>query len=241
MKNFHKLIVILFFCTTPLMLFADNKTPNESAASTAQSLVDKGCTDAAYNLGVYYFYGTGVTQDYNQSFKYFKLAADAGHTDAQFNLGELYYLGLGTTKNPKESAKLTKILADKNDVDGLVHLAMLYKKGIAGYPKDIDKAMEYLTLASDQHYSVANYNLGKLYEEGSDVKQDYPEAAKFYRLASDKNHSKAQKKLAQLYLKGLGVKEDKKESEKLFKLSKLNKQKGPAKFIRGISLTADNC
>lgn len=261
MKNLYKSIIILSLCAATLMLFADNRIldkPTDTkefllsikadregdfvkAAKIARSLADKGCVNSAYNLGVYYFYGTGVTQDYIESFKYFKLAADAGHTDAQFNLGELYYLGLGTIKSYRESAKLTKILADKNDVDGLVHLAILYKKGIGGYPKDINKAIEYLILASNQNYAIADYNLGKLYEEGLGVKQDYSEAARFYRLASDKNYSKAQEKLALFYLKGFGVKENKRESEKLFKLSQLNKQKWPTKLIRGVVSASDEC
>ena len=128
MKNILKLATILL-CLTPLSLLANNNDIKEIKSPEV-----RGSMDATYNLGVAYFYGTGVTQNYEQAFKYFKLASDNGHIDAMYNLGELYYFGLGTEKNYKESAKLTKTLADKNDNDALIHLAMFYKKGI-NYPK----------------------------------------------------------------------------------------------------------
>ncbi len=106
--------------------------------------------------------------------------------------------------------------------------------------KDINKTIKYLTLAAQQNSSLAEYNLGKLYEEGQDVKQNYYLAVKFYKLSADKNFAKAQKKLAGLYLKGLGVKKDKNESNNLLKLSNLNEPKNTLKIIRGISSIAIN-
>ena len=91
--------------------------------------------------------------------------------------------------------------------------------------------IKYLALAAKQDSSYAEYSLGKLYEEGTDIKQNYILAAKFYKLASAKNFAKAQNKLAGLYLNGLGVEKSKEQANHLFKLAKLNES--PEKQIRG--------
>ena len=244
MKTILKVIATIFlFFTMPLVSLAHKQDKNGAmylesyqselieAAKTTKLLADQGNADAQYNMGVYYFYGDGVEQNYQQSFDYFKLAAAQGNIDAQYNLGELYYLGRGTAQNYKESARITKILADKNDVDALIHLAMLYKKGIV-YPKDTNMTVKYLELAAKQNSDYAEYSLGKLYEEGVSINQNYTLAAKYYKLASLKKFSKAQKKLARLYLEGLGVIQNKQKAKDLLKLAEINKEKDSSKTIR---------
>ena len=50
-----------------------------------------GHRSANHNLGLIYFYGKGVKQDYLESAKWFKIAAERDVTDAQRNLLKLYY------------------------------------------------------------------------------------------------------------------------------------------------------
>ena len=45
---------------------------------------------AQYNLGVAYSKGTGVSQDYQKSVKWYRLAAQQGYPNAQNNLGVVY-------------------------------------------------------------------------------------------------------------------------------------------------------
>ncbi|MDI9347819.1 MAG: tetratricopeptide repeat protein, partial [Methylacidiphilales bacterium] len=45
------------------------------------------------SIGSLYYHGKGVTQDYSEAFKWFKLAAEQGDAKAQLSLGHLYFKG----------------------------------------------------------------------------------------------------------------------------------------------------
>jgi len=46
-----------------------------------------------------YFDGKGVTQDYVEAAKWFRMAADQGNSSAQSNLGVMHALGRGVTQD----------------------------------------------------------------------------------------------------------------------------------------------
>jgi TPR repeat protein len=50
---------------------------------------------AQYLLGSVFLIGQGVTQDYAESVKWLRRAADQGHSGAQFVLGGMYAVGRG--------------------------------------------------------------------------------------------------------------------------------------------------
>ena len=53
---------------------------------------NKGNAKAQFHLGIMYFMGQGVVQNYKTAVNWFKLAADQGHTEAQFYLNNRYGL-----------------------------------------------------------------------------------------------------------------------------------------------------
>jgi len=50
---------------------------------------NKGNAKAQFNLGVMYFMGAGVEQNYGVAIRWFKLSANQGNADAKFFLGEM--------------------------------------------------------------------------------------------------------------------------------------------------------
>ena len=56
---------------------------------------DLGLARAQYNLGLMYFSGQGVTQDYAEAVMWYRKAADQGYADAQYDLGVMYNFGKG--------------------------------------------------------------------------------------------------------------------------------------------------
>ena len=50
--------------------------------------------------------GNGVTQDYAEAVKWYRLAAAQGYGQAQFSLGRMYANGQGVTKNLNEAQRL---------------------------------------------------------------------------------------------------------------------------------------
>jgi TPR repeat protein len=62
-------------------------------------LAEQGDATAQYNLGVIYYNGLGVGQDYQEAVKWYRLAAEQGDVKAQYNLGLMYYNGDGVVQD----------------------------------------------------------------------------------------------------------------------------------------------
>ena len=77
---------------------------------------------------------------------------------------------------------------------------------------------------AEQGHSLAQYNLGVMYQNGQGVPQDYKEAVKWYRLAAEPDQvnqgvTAAQYYLGWIYQNGQGVPQDYKEAVKWYRLA----------------------
>ena len=54
---------------------------------------------AQNNLGLMYYNGQGLSQDYHEAAKWYRLAAEQGNATAQSNLGSMYYSGEGVPQD----------------------------------------------------------------------------------------------------------------------------------------------
>jgi TPR repeat protein len=61
------------------------------------------------------------------------------------------------------------------------------------------------TLAAEQGFAAAQYNLGLMYDNGQGVIQDYKAAFKWYTLAAEQGYASAQHGLGVMYNDGHGV------------------------------------
>ena len=62
-------------------------------------LAAQGDAEAQFRLGVMYFIGQGILDDYKEAIKWYRLAAGQGVADAQNNLGEMYENGQSVASN----------------------------------------------------------------------------------------------------------------------------------------------
>ena len=66
---------------------------------------------AQNNLGVMYALGKGVTRNFTEAEKWYRLAAAQGNVKAQLSLGLIYEKGYGVAKNSAESIKWYRLAA----------------------------------------------------------------------------------------------------------------------------------
>ena len=66
-------------------------------------LAEQGQAEAQFYLGLIYYMGQGISEDYAEAFKWFRKAADQGLAQAQNNLGIMYETGQGVPKDYKEA------------------------------------------------------------------------------------------------------------------------------------------
>ena len=80
----------------------DNQPTSEGTTKTQADLIkaaEQGDAVAQFNLGVMYYGGEGVPQDYEEALRWYKLAAEQGYAVAQGNLGSSYSKGEGVTQD----------------------------------------------------------------------------------------------------------------------------------------------
>ena len=93
-------------------------------------------------------------------------------------------------------------------------------------PKDVSAEQDFQDLKNmvetrepGRHIAIAQYSLGRMYDNGEGVAEDKVEAVRLYTLAADQNHADAQYNLGLMYDNGEGVAEDKVEAVRLYTLA----------------------
>ena len=103
---------------------------------------------AAYNLGLMFYEGEGVEQDFAQSLEWFERAAEAGSPSAGFQLGLMHFHGQGVVKDPAKEAYWYRRAALGGNAEAQYNLAVLLSKG-EGVEEDDVSALAWLGLAVD--------------------------------------------------------------------------------------------
>jgi uncharacterized protein len=89
--------------------------------------------------------------------------------------------GHGVEKNYKTAERYFLEAAADRIAPAQLFLGLLYHGGEKDIPKDHAKAAEMFRQASDQGLVAAYEQLGKCYEKGEGVAQDYGKAAELYK------------------------------------------------------------
>jgi len=128
-----------------------------------------------------------------QSFQYFKFAADQGHPEAQFNVARMYRGGVGTNVDHTEAIRYYKLSADQGHPIAQCNLALVYAKGIEGILEpNVQEAIKYFMLSAKQGNSKAQFNLGVINASGmGGIEKNYSQAYRYYCLAACQGNSKA--------------------------------------------------
>lgn len=136
----------------------------QTAASTAAQKVlspsalskkaEAGDANAQYYLGEMYYNGKGVTQDFAEAIKLFRLAAARGIPKAQFYLGTMYSMGRGVTQDDAAAVRWYQLAAAQGDLDAQYNLGEMYYEG-KGVPQHYVRAHMWFNLAAASGYLLA--------------------------------------------------------------------------------------
>jgi TPR repeat protein len=107
----QRLVLAISLCvlvSNPLFSFADDfsdgvnaaiKPDNNEAARIFRISPEEGDKNPQHSLGVMFYKGLGVKQDYWEAFKWLTLAAGQGHSRAKLDLSIMVYHNKGIPKN----------------------------------------------------------------------------------------------------------------------------------------------
>ena len=176
-------------------------------------LAKKGNPYACFEMGSLELYGevAGYPR-YQESYEFYKIAAQKSHPNAIWALGHMYYNGYIGTKSREDMKKAFHYFnkARKlNCISSINSLGTVFKEGNVPFiKKDLKKAKRLFEFAASKNYVYAINNLGIMYEE----EKNYKKAFELFKSSAMQGESWAANKLGQMYRTGLGVKKDLKKA-----------------------------
>lgn len=99
-------------------------------------LAQSGNADAEHLLGLMYYMGRGVPQDYKQALMWHRKAALQGKADAQYVVGAMYYTGNAVIQDHKEAVIWFRKAAEQGHAEAQQVLGLMYRYHIGGMPQD---------------------------------------------------------------------------------------------------------
>ena len=179
-----------------------------------------------------------LEENFEESFKYFKLAVENQYIEAEPFLAKMYFNGFGTRKNIKIALDLFNKSSERGNLISKYELGCYYidtnfEKGLnyliessnmnfppslnsLGYlykagefcEPNIKQSMDYFKKSSDLDDDDAQYELRVIYKEGNMVRKNYLKSFEFLSKSADQENFQAMCELGELYFSGFGVKKD---------------------------------
>lgn len=202
---------------------------------------------AAYELGLRYYAGIDVKQDFRKAFAMFRFAANAGNVGAMYLRGKCHSEGLGIWKDPERAVKWYMKAAIHGHRQAMYDLAESYMHG-EGVGKSSEEAMKWYRKAAESDYGPACYQMGELlfhedrkealkwYARGGELGNDmsayyagmmylsegeYEKTIKFLNISADLDNRDAYLRLSEIYLNGIGVEKDEEKAKEFFERANL--------------------
>jgi len=121
--------------------FAEGATAYNSknyavALKEIRPLAQAGNADAEHLLGLMYYMGRGVPQDFKQALEWHRKAALKGKADAQYVVGAMYYTGNAVIQDHKQAVAWFRKAAEQGHPDAQQVLGLMYRYHIGGMPQD---------------------------------------------------------------------------------------------------------
>ena len=150
-----------------------------------------------------YYWGLGVTQNYSESLRLYRLAAALGDKQASMIAGGMYLTGKGVAPDPVEAFAYLDYGSGAQSFlpDAEVALATLYFLGLGGKKSD-ERAVELYRSAAEKGHLDAQLELGYLYYSGQGVDQDYQQALYWFEKAAMNGYPMAQYNLGIVWYSG---------------------------------------
>jgi TPR repeat protein len=135
----------------------------------------KSHTEAAYYLGLMYFYGYSTNQDYNLAFKNFKKAWEGLYPEAIYMLGVCFEEGKGVEKDLNQAFEYYQAAAKNESINALLKIAKFSEEGIV-IAKSLKTAIEIYVRLTKVNNAYAMYKIGSFYLQGKGLKKSMDNA-----------------------------------------------------------------
>jgi len=208
-----------------------SETNENSKIDDLLKKAQSGNLDAQCDVGIFYFIGQFVDQDYDRAYYWLKKAADAENMVACYYMGRIYEDGKGTTQNSAQSAHYYKLAAEKGDDISQTILGRYYEDGV-GVAQDLDLALYWYQKAAQQDNVSGLMALRYFYKYAVGVEENPEKCAQNTIRAAELGHARAQVYAGQCYKQGYGADCDYEEAATWFLMAS---QQGDAEGKRELA------
>lgn len=167
----------------------------EIAGLTARA--EAGEASAQLDLGMIYWDGEGVEQDYARAVQLFRQAADQGNAIAQSNLAYAYYNADGVENDDNAAMYWAGLSAAQGDEVAMRLVAFGHYRG-RGFPQNRAEAARIWAEAANLGDDYSAYNMGIIIRDGDGVQQDDALAILWFERALELGHPDAAERLAEM-------------------------------------------
>lgn len=136
-----------------------------------KSAIHGGDSSVQFFVGICYFKGFFVDEDFEKAFYYFNRAAKNNYIKAQINLGQMYECGKHVAPNKEKALNWYMKAADKGDPIAQHACGMLHYEGINASP-DLKAASMFLKKAADQDYEPSIAKINEMKKIGEYIEQN---------------------------------------------------------------------
>ena len=183
-KLLKKMMVALLSLSLVQAVWADNVPDFKKTLQAAE----QGYAKAQFNLGLIYYNGQGVSQDYTQAVQWYRKAAEQGVAQAQYNLGVMYANGQGIRQDDAQAVQWFLKAAEQGVAEAQFNLGLMYDQG-QGVHQDDAEAVQWYRKAAEQGYADAQFYLGVAYWNGIGVTVDKNRAKEWYKKSCENGFS----------------------------------------------------
>lgn len=166
--------------------------------------IDNNESLAFFWLGIYYSF---VQQNYQESYKWMKKAAESDIHDAYGHLARMYLTGMGTSQNPTAAFKWANKAVENGDIASNTDLGLMYLKGL-GTERNEKEALDCFKKAASIGDSVAYSWLGEMYFKGKGTSINEAEGFKWTKKAAETGFTGSYIALGDCYEEGKGTEKD---------------------------------
>ena len=179
--------------------FYHNLENYEKAFLYNEEAVKRGNVVAEYNMGMFYYYGDGVKQDFKKALSFFEgvsVLSPIGYMktyiiESLLKMVEIYHNGLSGQVNFDKAIDASIKLAELGNVNAMADLVQYYSNGIALKP-DYDKALKYMSMAIEAKDHECMLQFGSWHMTGFlGTKIDIEKAIYYFKLAAENGNVNA--------------------------------------------------
>ena len=159
-----KLFILFISLNLFSLTFVQAQTSEISQIENLKILAEQGDAKAQYNLGLMYYDGKEVAQNYEIALDLFQKSAKQGNAIAQLGVGIMYRSGKGVPQNNKLASDWYLKAALQGNAQAQYNLGFMYYKG-EGVPQNFLYAYAYANLAAASSGSKLAISLRNLLQD----------------------------------------------------------------------------